>query len=199
YLWESSSSPDDQLLCGQLLGSVGAIDPAYFTGQVLVERHNTSTDNRTPKGEVELAKTVLEDFLAPNLSSRNNYAFAAQEIFRCLKPGGRDQQLLVKLEREDVRETLRLYMSSSYERVSTASRAASQGPASLEDALVSASKLLPTERRAFFEACMPAVTGNHALALFLMHHALRELLNGPAEGNQLSALAEALANLLRDE
>ena len=27
------ATADDQLLCGQLLGSVGAIDPAYFTGQ----------------------------------------------------------------------------------------------------------------------------------------------------------------------
>ena len=29
-------------------------------------------------GDLDLAKTVLEEFLAPNLTS-NNYAFAAQE------------------------------------------------------------------------------------------------------------------------
>ena len=31
---------------------------------------------------MDLAKTVLEDFLAPNLTSRNNYAFAVQEQHR---------------------------------------------------------------------------------------------------------------------
>ncbi|CAE7414875.1 atr, partial [Symbiodinium sp. CCMP2456] len=199
FLWESSSSPDDQLLCGQLLGSLGAIDPARLSGQVLVERHSSVMDSRSPKGDIDLAKTVLEEFLAPNLTS-NNYAFAAQEIFRYLKPGGKDQQLLLKLEREDVRETLRPYMSSSYERVSATARAASQGPATFEDALVAASSLLPAERRAFFEACLPAIPGNHALTLFLMHQVLPDLLAGPkTDEAELSALATRLSGLLRLE
>ncbi|CAJ1442452.1 unnamed protein product, partial [Effrenium voratum] len=127
FLLESSASPGNQLLCGQVLGALGAIDPARFAGQVLVERHN-SKDHRSPKGDEELAKSVLEDFLAPQLT-RSAFAFAAQEIFKVLKKSGKDHSVLAKIPREDVREALRPYMTSEYQSLSGV---LSQGPPSLE-------------------------------------------------------------------
>ncbi|CAJ1375485.1 unnamed protein product [Effrenium voratum] len=191
FLLESSASPGNQLLCGQVLGALGAIDPARFAGQVLVERHN-SKDHRSPKGDEELAKSVLEDFLAPQLT-RSAFAFAAQEIFKVLKKSGKDHSVLAKIPREDVREALRPYMTSEYQSLSGV---LSQGPPSLEGALAEVPSLLPPDRRPLFEACLPPVAASPALAQFLLHHvALPDLLHH-AEVPRLKLWAQNLAKLL---
>mmetsp|Transcript_49692 Transcript_49692/g.89243 ORF Transcript_49692/g.89243 Transcript_49692/m.89243 type:complete len:2221 (+) Transcript_49692:337-6999(+) len=204
FLWESSAWPADQLLCGQLLGSIGAIDPCRFAGNDVCKSSNRSEDRRQGLGDMEvLAMRVLTDFLAPNLTSKNSYAFAAQEILKCLKTGGRAERVLAKLEREDVRETLRPYLNSSYQLVGPEPRATGhQGKASLESALAQAAALLKPDNRIFFEACLPAVPGNHALALFLMHHVLHEIITaasasaGGSNGKSLKDLSNTLAALL---
>eukprot|EP00931_Biecheleriopsis_adriatica_P035102 TRINITY_DN20226_c0_g1_i1.p1 TRINITY_DN20226_c0_g1~~TRINITY_DN20226_c0_g1_i1.p1 ORF type:complete len:2907 (-),score=625.03 TRINITY_DN20226_c0_g1_i1:107-8827(-) len=206
FLWESSAWPSDQLLCGQLLGSIGAIDPCRFAGyEALCQGPGREKDIQTQGlGDMELlAKRVLVEFLAPNLTSKNAYAFAAQEILKCLQSGGRAERLLAKLDREDVRETLRPYLNSSYQLVGEPTRAlavvGSQGKPSFEGALAQAAALLPAERRGFFEACLPAVPGNNALALFLMHQALRDLITaatGGSSGQGIKDLATTLAALL---
>ncbi|CAE8687722.1 unnamed protein product [Polarella glacialis] len=208
FLWESSAWSGDQLQCGRLLGSLGAIDPCRFAGLDLGQGHGHN--NRRAQGVPNmdlLAKRVLVEFLAPNLTSKNSYAFAAQEILKCLQPGGRADRLLASLEREDVRETLRPYLNSSYQLVEPAAavrllQSGQGGTPTFEGALAQAAALLPTERGSFFEACLPAVPGNHALALFLMHHVLHDLITSSSSssaGGQekgLKVLANTLASLL---
>eukprot|EP00913_Durusdinium_trenchii_P029238 g27407.t1 len=70
-------------------------------------------------------------------------------------------------------------------------------PTSFEGALEEATTLLPVERKAFFQACLPAAPGNHTLALFLMHHALQELIMAPELScSDLASLAKKLVDLL---
>ncbi|CAK8988792.1 unnamed protein product, partial [Durusdinium trenchii] len=188
----SQGNRSSQLLCGQVLGAFGAIDPARLAGQVLVERHNPVNDHRAQKGEVELAKSVLEDFLAPHLTN-NSFAFAAQEIFSHLKSAGKEQQVWEKLHK-DAREALNPYRTSKYQNLSGDLLCS---PTSFEGALEEATTLLPVERKAFFQACLPAAPGNHTLALFLMHHALQELIMAPELScSDLASLAKKLVDLL---
>lgn len=196
FLSESASSPGSQLLCGQVLGALGAIDPAHFPGQVLVERHNPAKDLRSLKGDHELAKSVLEDFLAPNLTD-NSVAFAAQEVFKYFQNNGKEQIVFNKLS-EDAKAALNPYRSSKYESLG----AGHGSDASFEGVLADATALLPPERKALFEAFLPATAGNHALALFLMHHVVHELIVGAPQENRsakLSKLAQQLAQLLNSE
>eukprot|EP00435_Cladocopium_sp_Y103_P066163 s137_g28.t1 len=194
FLSESTST--GQLLCGQVLGALGAIDPVRFAGEVLVERHSPPKDLRSLKGDLELAKSVLEDFLAPNLTN-NSAAFAAQEIFKYFQ-GEQKQDVFNKLS-EDAKEVLNPYRSSKYQSVSEGHGSDTHFQGALADAIA----LLPQERKAFFEACLPATPDSHALALFLMHHVIHELIvSSPHDVHRtakLSKLAQKLVQLVNFE
>ncbi|CAL1130350.1 unnamed protein product [Cladocopium goreaui] len=194
FLSESAST--GQLLCGQVLGALGAIDPVRFAGEVLVERHSPPKDLRSLKGDLELAKSVLEDFLAPNLAN-NSAAFAAQEIFKYFQDEQK-QDVFNKLS-EDAKEVLNPYRSSKYQSVSEGHGSDTHFQGALADAIA----LLPQERKAFFEACLPATPDSHGLALFLMHHVIHELIvSSPHDVHRtakLSKLAQKLGQLVNFE
>ena len=200
FLWESSAWPHDQLKCGQLLGMIGAIDPSRFSHVDL----GKGKAAKAPEGvgnTAMLAKAVLTDFLVPNLTSKNAYAFAVQEILKYLQSNGASN-VLQELK-EDVRETLRPYLHSSYQLVGPDDQGGGRKVAqllgdasSLEAVVAQAVALVQGKQRALFEACLPAVHGNHALALFLMHHVLHDLLHSNTPLQELGQLADSLARLL---
>ncbi|CAK0828259.1 unnamed protein product [Prorocentrum cordatum] len=194
FLWESSAWPDDQLMCGRLLGALGAIDPARLPQLDLGSTQLARTPADLGNAEL-LAKRVLTDFLVPSLTSKNSYAFAAQEILKYLQARGRDAAMLAHLS-EDVRETLRPYTSSSYQLVEPAE--VLEDTHTFDGVVAHAVGLTHGEHRALFLACLPAAHGNHALSLFLMHHVLHNLLvkDSRAPTEKLQALGLALAGLL---
>jgi len=136
---------------------------------------------------------VLAEFLVPNLTSKNAYAFAVQEILKYLQSRGKADKILKDL-REDVRETLRPYLSSSYQLIEGAQLLSDTS--SFEGVVAQAASLVQGDQRTLFEACLPAVHGNHALALFLMHHVLHHLLTSNTGLGELGKLSAALAGLL---
>eukprot|EP00928_Gymnodinium_smaydae_P017238 TRINITY_DN16595_c0_g1_i1.p1 TRINITY_DN16595_c0_g1~~TRINITY_DN16595_c0_g1_i1.p1 ORF type:complete len:1979 (+),score=374.06 TRINITY_DN16595_c0_g1_i1:1109-7045(+) len=193
FLWESSAWPDDQLKCGELLGDIGAVDPSRFPQLDLL---GGSRSSRTPAqlGNMEhLASCVLADFLVPNLTSDTAYAFAAQEILKYLQKSQKSTQVLSTLK-DDVRDTLRPYLQSSYKLIEPGESLSDTS--AFEGVAAQAASFVQGDQRAFFEACLPAVYGNHALALFLMHHMLYHIINSNATLAQLEKLSRSLAHLL---
>jgi len=94
-----------------------------------------------------------------------------------------------------MRETLKPYLNSSYQLIQSAQT--SSDASSFESVLTKAVFLVQSEQKALFEACLPAVHDNHALALFLMHHVLHDLLNSTGTILlDLEQLSRALVHLL---
>nr|QDO16365.1 serine/threonine-protein kinase ATR [Lingulodinium polyedra] len=192
FLWESSAWLEDQLRCGQVLGAIGAVDPSRFSRLDLGEGRGARAPQDLGNTEL-LAQRVLAEFLVPNLTGKNSYAFAAQEILKYLRATGKAERILARLQ-EDVRETLRPYLHSSYQLIEPAQLLGDAS--SFEGVVAQAAALVQGEQRALFEACLPAVHGNHALALFLMHHVVHQLLSSSTALADLSRLAASLAGLL---
>lgn len=204
FLWESSAFPADQLKCGELLGQIGAVDPSRFSNVDM--GRGLATQTPSDLGNIELlAKRVLVDFLAPNLTSKNSYAFAVQEILKYLQDSGQADRVLGSLT-DEVRETLKPYLHSSYQLIEADDKAQARGatsiakryedPTSFEGVVAQAVSMVQGKQQALFEACLPAVQGNHALALFLMHHVLHDILTSSTPLNELGLLSESLASLL---
>jgi len=193
FLWESSARPTDQLHCGELLGTLGAVDPSRFSHLDLGKGRTTRAPQDLGNTQL-LAKKVLTEFLVPNLTSKNSYAFAVQEILKYLRGGRHADSILADLK-DDMRETLKPYLNSSYQLIQSAQT--SSDASSFESVLTKAVFLVQSEQKALFEACLPAVHDNHALALFLMHHVLHDLLNSTGTILlDLEQLSRALVHLL---
>eukprot|EP00929_Paragymnodinium_shiwhaense_P055457 TRINITY_DN27782_c0_g2_i2.p1 TRINITY_DN27782_c0_g2~~TRINITY_DN27782_c0_g2_i2.p1 ORF type:complete len:1767 (+),score=455.48 TRINITY_DN27782_c0_g2_i2:361-5301(+) len=211
FLWASETSwPADELKCGELLGALGAVDPRTLAPHLNLSggnsgsRSSSSGGSRAPQdlgiGKLSLdalAKKVLTDFLAPNLTSRNAYAFSAQEILKYLQKGATVSDIndVVPNLEEDIRETLRPYMQSSYQLIQPVQ--ASADTSGFVDVVKQAVRLVQPKDKQFFEACLPALESNHGLALFLMHHLLHFVLESATAGlEDLANLSRSFAKLL---